>query len=46
MKGKLIKAYSISENEILAKDTEIEITNIYIQDIILISIRVWLEIEK
>lgn len=29
MKGKLIKAYSISENEILAKDTEIEITNIY-----------------
>ena len=38
MKGKLIKAYSISENEILAKDTEIEI--------ILISIRVWLEIEK
>ena len=29
MKGKLIRAYSISENEILAKDTEIEITNIY-----------------
>lgn len=29
MKGKLIKAYSISENEILAKDTEIEITNIF-----------------
>lgn len=30
MKGKLIKAYSISENEMLIKDTEIEITNIYI----------------
>lgn len=40
MKGKLIIEYNISENEILAKDTEIEITNIYIQDIILISIRV------
>ena len=29
MKGKLIIEYNISENEILAKDTEIEITNIY-----------------
>lgn len=29
MKGKLIRAYSISENEMLIKDTEIEITNIY-----------------
>ena len=29
MKGKLIKAYSISENEMLAKDTEVDITDIY-----------------
>lgn len=46
MKGKLIRAYSISENEIIAANTEVDITDIYIQDIILISIRVQLEIEK
>ena len=29
MKGKLIRAYNISENEIIAKDTEVGITNIF-----------------
>lgn len=29
MKGRLIEAYNISENEMIAKDTEVDITNIF-----------------